>query len=509
MSALLSLAMPLLLSEVLANEPGSTVSLEWIELAAQADVNPALYTLEVNGVAIALPDLALDSGGFLVVCRDTTRFEAHYGDSSGAWGDHAGEAYPLKQAGFSLVNSSGELRLYGPGGTDLFAWSSAAPDGVSFERIGDSLWQITASPPGATPGAHNHGAPLAFDWAVGAFFVSPALPRRGEAFTLKALLENRGSTASTSHFAIVEEDDVALGAFDVTGEPAERVEIQVEGVAHEGLNRFTARLDPDERNEDNEATVGFYGSAEALRISEVYGAPAGSEPEWLEFYVSSDTALSLSPFSLVNGTSVVPSASDTLFALPHSYVVITPDSAALRRRYIELATPVLQVAAWPTLANSGATLSLLWGEYLTDRVVYPSFGSRRGVSLERIGEGDVWGLSVAPAGATPGEPNSIDVPYSDQIELYVAPNPFAAREGEQAAIRYTVPFGAKGEVRLFAGDGRLLRALHPQAPIVSGAVFWDGRDAGGALCPVGVYLVQLRITAPFEQARLATVVIAR
>jgi hypothetical protein len=500
--------MPLALSEVLANEPGSVVALEWVELAANTSVDASRYTLSISGTDIVLPTVTLDSGEFLVICRDTVRFEQHYGNSSGTWGDHAGEQYPLRQAGFSLANSSGEVRLAGGGNTDRFAWSSSAPDGVSFERIADSLWQITVSPPGATPGRHNHGAPLAFDWGIDAVRLDPHRPRPGTPYTVHIETRNRGSSESTSMLTVSDESGALLDIFDAAGLPSQQLTFTVALVAHEGLQRVVARLEVDQQNDNNESSAGFFASGAPVYFTEVYGAPAGAEAEWIECFVAADTAVRLAGFTFGDGPAVATLPADSPELPAQSYFILCPDTTLFRLRYGDSAGTLIASADWPTLNNGGDTLVLIWNDILVDRAAYPSFGSRRGVSYERIDDGDVWGLCAASAGATPGHPNSIDVPYSEEIHLSVSPNPFAARLGEEAEIRFTVPFAASGELSLFSGDGRRLRTLYPAGRVVSGSLAWDGRDAGGRPCPVGIYLVQLRLTEPYESARLVSVVVA-
>jgi len=150
------LALPLLLSEVLANEPGSVTSLEFVELVARQSVREGSFILSVNGSAVAVPAVPLDSGACLVVCRDSARFEAHFGDSSGVWGDHNLESYPLQESGFSLPNSTGFVELTVGAEVDRFEWSGNATDGVSYERVGASqTWGRCIASTGSTPGTKN------------------------------------------------------------------------------------------------------------------------------------------------------------------------------------------------------------------------------------------------------------------------------------------------------------------------------------------------------------------
>jgi hypothetical protein len=170
---------------------------------------------------------------------------------------------------------------------------------------------------------------------------------------------------------------------------------------------------------------------------------------------------------------------------------------------------VIQLDRWPALNNDGDTIVLLLGETPMDRTSYPSAGGVRGVSFERVGRSEAWGWCVAPEGSTPGRANSIDVEYSEDLQIDVAPNPFAAGQGERARFQYRVPFAAEGELRLYRGDGRPVRTLFERRSVVSGVVEWDGTSDERTLLPVGIYIVQFRLYEPRELVHLSTVVLAR
>jgi len=506
---MLPLLLPLFLSEVLANEPGSVTTLEWIELAAVAEVDLSRCSLFVNERHVALPPGTLDTAAFLVLSRDTVRFEAHYGDSSGVWGDHPSEQYRLGQGDFTLANSAGALALRGPWGSDSFAYTTSAPDGVSFERIGDSLWQVTADPPGSTPGAVNDGVPPRFDWGLEAAGCEPPQPAAGSECHIWAQVANRGTEAGTTRVQLCARDGPVLDSAAVDGPPDFSATVRFAVPTRTGLNEYHLVLAADERADNNTWTVRFYTPGTPFVLSEIYAVPLGDEPEWLELYCTVDTTLVLDLFVLADARDQVSLPPCTLGLEATPYLIVTEDSTRFAGAYPGLRARVLEPDGWPSLNNDGDSLTVLLGGAVVDGTVYPGFGSRKGISLERVGTGLAWAFSVAASGSTPGAPNSVDVPYTDDIELTAAPNPFAPGWGEATTISFTVPFAAEGRLALFAGDGRHLRTLRPAAPLVSGSVVWDGRDTAGRLLPVGLYLLQLRLTRPREQTRLASVVIAR
>jgi hypothetical protein len=189
--------------------------------------------------------------------------------------------------------------------------------------------------------------------------------------------------------------------------------------------------------------------------------------------------------------------------------MLTADTLLFRLAYPEVSAPLVQPPVWPSLNNDGDSLQLVVFGTAVDHAAFPSPGSRRGVAYERMGTSSLWGWSVHPSGSSPGAVNSIDVPYTDGIRVDVQPNPFAARQGEQANVKYTVPFGAQADLRLFSGDGRLVRTLFERRSVVSGSADWDGHADNGAPVPVGIYILQLRLFEPREQVYLGTVVVAR
>ena len=156
------------LSEVLANEPGSWVYLEWVELfnRGETEVDLSGWVFIEGGDTTELPEEAIISGrGFLVLARhlltssEEMSFERYWGDSSGVWGDDLGEDYPAFEVQMSLKNSEGQVILWDGGSYQTsFSWNSDAGGGVSWERIDldgpeePTSWWPCPDPEGSTPG---------------------------------------------------------------------------------------------------------------------------------------------------------------------------------------------------------------------------------------------------------------------------------------------------------------------------------------------------------------------
>lgn len=88
---------------------------------------------------------------------------------------------------------------------------------------------------------------------------------------------------------------------------------------------------------------------------------------------------------------------------------------------------------------------------------------------------------AAPTGAPPA-------PRAADLALRAAPSPFADR----TTIAWTQPVAARASVQVIDLAGRAIATLHDGAlPAGAHARAWDGRDAGGAAVPPGVYLVRV------------------
>jgi Lamin Tail Domain len=154
----------LVISEIMANEPGNRVLLEWVEIYNNGSHSETLsqYRL-VNGEdTLAIPlDIALDRRGYAILCRrlvpidSSDCFEYRWGDSSGVWGDVWYENYPAATINLSLSNSSGDLYLI------------ACGDGFSYERDDESDqlsgWHCCTNLSGSTPGHYNSIPPELVD----------------------------------------------------------------------------------------------------------------------------------------------------------------------------------------------------------------------------------------------------------------------------------------------------------------------------------------------------------
>lgn len=162
----------IVINEILANEPGSLTSLEWVELynsgASAIDLKDWKF-IEENDTTVITNSILIGGKSYLVLARrlvtalgDSVSFEAHWGDASGVWGDSPEENFPALEAKMSLTNSGGTVSLVdNSGNLQSFTWNKDFGDKISWEKIDplgpDSLsnWWRCVDPQGATPGREN------------------------------------------------------------------------------------------------------------------------------------------------------------------------------------------------------------------------------------------------------------------------------------------------------------------------------------------------------------------
>jgi hypothetical protein len=224
----------LILSEILANEPGNRTLLEWIEIYNNnADsINIEQFHLVVNGDTLDLPDSTfIASYSYMVLCRrllprlGSDCFEYHWGDSSGVWGNDSSENYLAIELPISLPNSSGHIQLLDSNIVviDECEWHSACADGQSLERddVTDyfSGWHPCADSLGSTPGQPNSHEPV--EPSNYSFEITP-----------KAIRLSDNSMPFTITYTVPEGTAISLVIYDDSAR--KRVTILDEQVASEG-----------------------------------------------------------------------------------------------------------------------------------------------------------------------------------------------------------------------------------------------------------------------------------
>ncbi len=206
------------ISEVLYNEPGTRVLLEWTEIYNRADTAINLnnfFFISGNDTTLFPAEAIIQPHKYAVLAKELTSadggdsFEGHWGDSSGYWGDSPSENYRAYPAKMTLSNISGTVKLIriDNGSTEQISWDTPAADGQSLERDDidppSDSWHLSSDPSGSTPGIVNSE------------FISPPA---AELLHLSSRLFSRGKGEQlTIDYAIPAGTQASIEIFDDSG----------------------------------------------------------------------------------------------------------------------------------------------------------------------------------------------------------------------------------------------------------------------------------------------------
>ncbi|MBK7140596.1 MAG: lamin tail domain-containing protein [bacterium] len=528
-----SLNAGVLVNEALVNEPGTSVTLEWIEI-----FNDSSEALELNRCVLVVDgtNISLNGYGFLpansymIFCRrligtaGSPGFETVWGDSSGLWGDTPEEAgLRIAEETFSLPNNGGFIRLYLVSTLlSELTWSDIGGDGYSWERISASndAGVNSVDPTGSTPGRTNSVSPVSLDleldsvWtnsSIGGADISVAIFNRGDdtAKVQSILLYRRQATDSTDT-----QDTILTQAIEPLG-PGRRDTLQFTLEESGIYAQIGLRLSPDDRTANNNAFIRVTGQAyPPLILSEFLPDPAiplGSE--WVELHNISDTTINLAGWKIgdeLNLREIVPSSTPVF---PGERLVIAQDSLEFRSFYDEFDGRIFEPSSWPSLNNGGDLIRLIDSFSLSaDFYQYiegfeGNYTFSRDQSEQPIGP---W-LRSAASGGTPGESNTVwTQPTGEHTTISVIPKIFSPDgDGFEDAttLHLTVVDASAYTLKIYDRTGNLVKTLLDSEPLTTGTIAWDGRSDAGNRLPIGIYICYFE--AEGVESVKETVVIAR
>jgi len=174
----------------------------------------------------------------------------------------------------------------------------------------------------------------------------------------------------------------------------------------------------DESEENNFSSTNIFIGypPKCLIINEVMYCPQKDKPEWIEIFNCSDYYVNLENFRIKDASGkVCPISDSTLVVNPGDYLVLTSYREKLLQSYGKDAGKVWEMESFPVLNNTGDSIVIIdCSGFIIDSLYYTKdFGYESGVSIERrnpygfTNNMSNWGLSISPAGATPGMRNSI------------------------------------------------------------------------------------------------------
>jgi len=530
-----SVSSAIVVNEVLSNEPGSSRSLEWIELynnsANQAFINSHILVVGTDTVLFS-QTLRLAPFEYYIICRkligdaSSPGFETRWGDSSGFWGDTPFESsLQIPQAAaISLLNSADTIRLY-DGFSNIvseFGWSSSGQDGTSWERTFVDSAQIEQSedPTGSSPGLANSVSPLANDLSL----IQTEVLSSDSATTITIHILNRSFSTISGVLLYLFRENI-----DTTQPPTDTIDIINLPDALPGFTtlirrtyflnglyeNLTVKLSDDDRLYNNQLSFVAPGSDfPPLIINEFLPDPkAPLATEWVELKNISISDVDLNGWQIGDAISVKLITSNQVWISPGEYFVLAKDSLEFISFYPLYSGRFIQSSGWSALNNSGDAIKILDSfNILADSFDYAS-GYGDNFTWSRVESGvdeGVWGRSEN-SGGSPGELNRVVFSFSgESVSLIISPSHFSPNSDgfqDTVAIFIESPQAESYSLKIYDRQGRQVRSIFEDELFIASSYGWDGRFDDGRRAPIGIYLVLFE--ARGERSVKKAVVVAR
>ncbi|RKZ02999.1 hypothetical protein DRQ21_06965 [Candidatus Fermentibacteria bacterium] len=361
------------------------------------------------------------------------------------------------------------------------------------------------SPWGPTPGAPPEGVTEGVDYAVVSTSVTPPMGEETTQATVEVKLTSAGTdTVSQGGLTVriaVDNDEICSFSPQppVMGDTL-ALHTQWQGTA-EGSQVTGELICSSDVNSSNNTSLTVWNPPATVCINEIFY----SETEWLELFNCTQDVVSLSGFTVSDPATSSPLPDEQL--APGEYIVLTADQDEFLNRWGSVTCPVFELDQWPTLNNSGDTLTLMDGFQVIDMVPYTSqWGGNSGASLERRSSSvygfirNNWGTSMC--NGTPGAENSIGTVSSGEF-LTLTPTVFNPPD-TPLRIEINLPMQACNvTVKVFDVRGMEIEKLYDSiSPGELLVLEWSGDRY-----PVGRYIVFAEAVCAGERISDAQVVV--
>lgn len=335
-----------------------------------------------------------------------------------------------------LVNPSGDT-------VNVYEYSANNGSGISDEKIdlsnesNSSNWANSIGING-TPGSENSVSTKEYDLAVSELSFSPTEIFENEEVQFTVKIKNIGlSTASdfsAEIFVDFNSDSLAQNEEIIIEENIQNLSpldsLEVVGITSSlprGEYNVYAIVNflQDQKLENNLisnqlAVFPKKNNYNDIIISEIMYAPTEDEPEWLEIYNLSESAINLNDWRIEDRSSSIRIADSSFFIQPGEFIVLSDDESI--SNYYDITSPI-KTLNLPSLNNSNDDLKILDSLKRTiDSISYSKdWGGDEGYSLEKIdlsfvsNDSTNWGSSVSPFGGTPGKENSLTPKLHDLV----------------------------------------------------------------------------------------------
>ncbi|HSD65040.1 MAG TPA: lamin tail domain-containing protein [Ignavibacteriaceae bacterium] len=404
----------------------------------------------------ASPDIISDAGEgtMLTPLTYAVILEGDYDFSSGIYNDLIpGEALLLKISDNSfgstgMANTADRpiwLLSASNDTIDIYTYTADNSQSHSDEKIyvesdsSQTNW-LNSIPLNGTPGFKNSVTPVNFDLSISAVKILPLIPVQGDDISIEAIIKNQGENTAES-FNVKIFNDTNLDSVPQNNEQIYSQEFfnlnPVDSViASTGINSASTGIyniivkiiyTPDEDTLDNMVCKDFIVYPQGslyndVVINEIMYAPYSGEPEWIEIYNRTPSAININKWKFSDEDHTVTITYQDFIIPGNSFVVLTKDSSILN--YYSVTSEIIEFNL-PALNNTGDAVVIKdsLGNIIDSLVFTPDWGGGEGRSLERISvnvpgnQQDNWHTSESIFKATPGEINSV-TPKNNDLKIF-------------------------------------------------------------------------------------------
>lgn len=465
---------------------------EYVELFNRSDQDFNLSTFSLADATGSPRPIASSAtfaaGSYVVVASDTTILQSRFPDGFGG--------SRVLQSTVPSLNNGGDTIVLSSSGTavDSLAYTAAqVQQGVALERVDPAVpgvasnFALSTDPSGGTPGRINSQ-----------FAPDVTLPMlielRVAVDTLRLQFSEFIPDACRAGYSLPDVDagapSVGIDACIAAGDSV-RLALTPDlsrGVGYrlvitdltDAAGNTQARIERDVR-------IGFLPVAGEIVVNEVLAAPATSDgSEFAELLNTTDRPLSLDGLSVFDSGNTLRALPSGLTLPPGGYLILAPDTSALRVQFpggFDGALIVRQ-APWPSLNNGGDRFGIARETTIIDTLQYTASQVESGVSLERVdpavpGVPSNLRVSSDPSGATPGRRNTQYAPDLDRPTVirayYMTEESIAVRFSE--SVQPGGVLTINGQTLVATAQGDLVIAIAPPGAPAVGIAGW--RDLRG------------------------------
>jgi len=392
---------------------------EWFEIYNKSNAAVNIQNWKWKDAATSNPirtittqSLVIPAFGYAIVCEDSTNLKQSFPSLTGII---------LQSNGWNALNNTGNESVVLYNSTSIVidtlgyanTWGGSS-GGFSLERINplgttnlQSNWGTSLDPLKATPNRTNSLTPKANDLILKSFVILPAQPNIGDSLKLEFTIKNIGLNPATNFTLGIYKDS----NFDSIPSPTELLLNQpfaitlnqndsttfiynianIDSGKKQYIGNVVFVLDEDTLNNKLVKSVNVGGQvvSSGIVINEIMYAPASPEPEWVEIYNNSVSAINIKNWKIADEStqnSPITITSGDRIVNANDYLVISKSNAILSMHPLIDSTKIVYLSNLPTLNNDFDKVIIFNNtSTIVDQVSYRSnWGGSSRNSLERV-----------------------------------------------------------------------------------------------------------------------------